>query len=140
MDKKVVKNSRNNRLKEKIKIRLLDDKIAHKSSNKGKGRYSEYAKAVKRLLPWINENIEERGVIRIWAKDMAKELGDEFKKKSDITIYWSLKYVLFFEGLIVEHAHGDKKNRKGEFHKILVIRKRKYGDKLPKSLRFRSGD
>jgi hypothetical protein len=69
-----------------------------------------------KLVPWINEKLEEAKFreIKARARDVAKEIGLE--NKSDTTIYTGLRFVLFFEGIDVSITNDGREN-------FLVIKK-----------------
>jgi hypothetical protein len=96
---------------------------------KGSGRkYGRYADAIKPLVPTLKAGIAKEGTILIKAKDIGKEMGGDFKTKNETSIYWGLKYSLFFEHIIVEtgtHKDGSK---------VLKMRARDEADILPPSL------
>ena len=66
--------------------------------------YSQYENVLKKLIPWIMEQIEKSPdkIIRIKAKDIAHEMGPEFEKKEYIDLYWGIKYILQGYGIIIE--------------------------------------
>lgn len=103
--------------------------LVKRGKTKGE-KYAKYAEAISPLLGWIRENIEKSldGKIRVRIKDISKEMGPEFEKKSDTAIYWGLKYVLFQDGLVVETGSSIARE------KLLIIRKGTPEDKLPPSL------
>ena len=93
-------------------------------------RYAGYAKVLAPLVPHLKEQIgnAKDGMIRIKNKDLAEEMGGEFKKRNPTSLYWGTKYVLFDQGITVEtgtHKDGDK---------LLVMRTRDKDDFLPPSL------
>jgi hypothetical protein len=113
-------------------IELVEaDEVRSGRGGKTKGeKYSKYAVGIQKSIPWIEEQIANSsdGVIRIKTKDMGNEMGGEFVKKADGSIYWGLKYVLFQEGIVVDtgtHSNGDK---------LLIMRKANDEDRLPASL------
>lgn len=107
------------------------DDVRTGRGGKTKGeKYGKYAVAISKSVPWIKEEIEKSkdSVIRIKNSDIRKEMGGEFIKKNDTSIYWGLKYVLFQEGIVVEtgtHANGNK---------LLLMRLANDNDRLPLSL------
>lgn len=93
-------------------------------------KYGKYATAIQPQLAWIEEQIADSpdGIIRIKTKDMGKEMGGEFIKKNEGSIYWGLKYILFQEGIVVDtgtHSDGSK---------LLIMRNANDDDRLPQSL------
>lgn len=101
----------------------LKDKRKH-------GVYCEYTDAIIPLVPYLKEQIEkaEDEVIIIKSKDIANIMGINFENKKPVTIYWGLKYSLFYQGICVEtrtHRDGDK---------VLTMRMRTNDDELPESL------
>lgn len=93
-------------------------------------KYSKYAVAIHKSIPWIEEQIANSpdGTIRIKTKDMGNEMGGEFVKKNEGSIYWGLKYILFQEGIVVDtgtHSDGSK---------LLIMRNANEDDRLPASL------
>lgn len=107
------------------------DEVRTGRGGKTKGeKYSKYVVAIKKHISWIKEEIgkSKDGTIRVKNVDLRKEMGGEFVKKNDTSIYWGLKFVLFNEGIVVEtgtHANGDK---------LLVMRTANDEDRLPTSL------
>lgn len=108
-----------------------DDVRIGRGHGKTKGeKYSKYAVAIAKSIPWIKEEIgkSKDDLIRVKNVDIRKEMGGEFVKKNDTSIYWGLKFVLFNEGIVVEtgtHANGDK---------LLLMRLANDEDRLPASL------
>ncbi len=109
----------------------VEDVRIGRGGGKSKGeKYGKYAIAIEKHIPWIKEEIEKSkdDVIRIKNTDIRKEMGGEFVKKNDTSIYWGLKFVLFNEGIVVEtgtHDNGDK---------LLLMRLANDEDRLPMSL------
>ena len=107
------------------------DDVRTGRGGKTKGeKYGKYALAIAKHTPWIKEEIKKSkdGIIRIRNVDLRKEMGGDFVKKNDTSIYWGLKFVLFNEGIVVEtgtHTGGDK---------LLVMRLANDDDVLPASL------
>jgi len=114
-----------------IPLIAADEIRTGRGGGKTKGeKYSKYAMAIQKHIPWIKEEIEKSkdNVIRIKNFDMRKEMGGDFAKKNETSIYWGLKFVLFNEGIVVEtgtHANGDK---------LLLMRLANDDDRLPASL------
>ena len=113
-------------------IQLVEaDQVRSGRGGKTKGeKYSKYAIAIQPQLSWIEEQIANSpdGVIRIKNADIRKEMGGEFVKKADGSVYWALKYVLFQEGIVVDtgtHSDGSK---------LLFMREANDDDVLPASL------
>jgi hypothetical protein len=96
---------------------------------KGKGqKYAKYKFAVRSILPFLKENVESKGTIRVRIVDLKEEMGKEFVSKHSTSIYWGLKHVLFQEGIWVttgKHIDGSD---------MLVLRGATPDDKLPDSL------
>lgn len=109
----------------------IEDVRIGRSRGRTKGeKYKKYGMAIEKSIPWIREQIEKSkdGVVRIRNSDIRKEMGGEFVKKNETSVYWGLKYVLFQEGIVVEtgtHTSGDK---------LLLMRIANDDDKLPESL------
>lgn len=110
-------------------VPIEEVQVGRGTKTKGE-KYGKYAQAIAKLVPWIKEQIAKSadGKIRIRSKDIAKEMGLEFEKKSDTAIYWGLKFVLFHEGIVVDT--GTAKDRS----KLLVMREGTEKDVLPPSL------
>ena len=115
-----------------MSIQLVEaDQVRSGRGGKTKGeKYSKYAIAIQSQLAWIEEQIANSpdGVIRIKNEDIRKEMGGEFVKKADGSVYWALKYVLFQEGIVVDtgtHSNGSK---------LLLMREANDDDVLPASL------
>jgi len=90
-------------------ITLVDqsDTRIRRGDRSGKGvRYGRYKTAIKPLIPWIKQQISESKTGKITMKpvDIAEHLGSEFKLLKPKSLYWALKYVLFFEGIAVYTA------------------------------------
>lgn len=113
------------------KVNTIDTK-EDKGTDKGqkKERYGKYAQAISAHITWIRERItnSQDGTVTIKVKELARKMGPDFEKKNETTIYWALKYVLFYEGIIVDMGTHDD----GE--KILKMRTKIAGDELPPSL------
>lgn len=93
-------------------------------------KYAKYAVGIQKSIPWIREQIEKSpdGKIRVRNEDMRNEMGGEFVKKNEGSVYWGLKYVLFQEGIVVDTGTrntGDK---------LLIMRIANDDDRLPASL------
>ena len=100
---------------------------------KKRTKYAKYANAIakSKLVPWLKERIDHSSDknIRILTREIAKEMGEEFEEKGDIAIYWGVRFILFYEDIIVDTGIS-----KDDEH-ILVMRKRNKEDKLPFSLK-----
>lgn len=109
-----------------------DEVKSGRAGGKTKGeKYAKYGIAIHKAVPWIKENItnSKDGLVRVRTNDIKKEMGGEFLRKNDSSIYWGLKYVLFQEGIVVEtgtHTSGEK---------LLLMRNASDDDELPPSLR-----
>lgn len=92
-----------------------------------KRKYSRYDLAISRLVPWLYERIDESPgkKIRVKTEDIAKEMGPKFERKSYTAIYRGVKFVLFYNGIVV-----DKGLNKDDQH-ILIMRRRNEEDELP---------
>ena len=115
-----------------MSIQLVEaDQVKSGRGGKTKGqKYGKYAIAIQPQLSWIEEQITKApdGTIRVKNVDIRKEMGGEFVKKADGSVYWGLKYVLFQEGIVVDtgtHSDGNK---------LLIMRKANDDDVLPASL------
>ena len=113
-------------------IQLVEaEEVRSGRGGKTKGqKYGKYAIAIQPQLTWIEEQIANSldGTIRVKNVDIRKEMGGEFVKKADGSVYWGLKYCLFQEGIVVDtgtHSNGDK---------LLIMRKANDDDVLPASL------
>lgn len=95
-----------------------------------KKRYGKYAQAISDHIGWIKERItnSQDGIVTIKIRELAKKMGPEFEKKDVTSVYWALKYILFYEGFVVDMGTQE------EGEKVLKIRIRKSEDKLPPSL------
>lgn len=91
-------------------------------------RYTKYKVAIAKTLPWLKEQIEEKGTIRARTTDIAREMGQGFAGKDPTSIYWALKYTLFHEGIFVLNG------KTTEDEPVLVMRTRTPDDELPSSL------
>jgi predicted SPOUT superfamily RNA methylase MTH1 len=113
-------------------IELVEaDQVRSGRGGKTKGqKYGKYAIGIQSQLTWIKEQIANSsdGTIRVKNKDIRNEMGGEFVKKADGSVYWGLKFVLFTEGIVVDtgtHSDGSK---------LLIMRKANDDDVLPESL------
>lgn len=81
---------------------------------------SKYEKAIQQHIPWLKEQIvaSKNGEINVKVKILAKEMGEEFVKLTDIAIYSRLRDILLEHGIKVEMTHvtGNIKD------KILIMR------------------
>jgi len=95
----------------------------------GNVSHERYADAIAPYVTWFKEQITNRnGTVIVKIEDVQREMGSSFVKKSATTIYWTLKAVLFGNGIVVDSGTsilGDK---------MLVMRARGSEDRLPKSL------
>ncbi len=93
-------------------------------------KYGKYAQAIAKDVNWLKDQIDQSsdGKIRVRIRDIAKQMGPDFDKKSDTAIYWGLKFVLFHEGIVVDTGTAKDKS------KLLVMRRGTENDKLPPSL------
>lgn len=115
---------------EHIKRSLINVPDSDVKGRKKGEKYGKYRIAIFPIIPWIKDHIRnsDDGIVRVKICDIVKEMGHEFSKKNDTTIYWGLKYVLFQNDIIVDmrtHTDGDK---------MLVMRTRNIDDELPPSL------
>lgn len=109
----------------------VDEMRTGKGSGKkgGKGeKYTKYKVAIAKTLPWLKEQIEEKGTIRARTTDIVREMGQGFAGKDPTSIYWALKYTLFHEGIFVLNG------KTTEDEPVLVMRTRTSDDELPPSL------
>ena len=118
-------------------ITLVDqsDTRIRRGDRSGKGvRYGRYKTAIKPLIPWIKQQISESKTGKITMKpvDIAEHLGSEFKLLKPKSLYWALKYVLFFEGIAVYTATMAGKRQVRDA--LITIRLVKSDDELPPSL------
>lgn len=104
-------------------------KVGRGGGGKAKGeKYAKYRLTIKKIVPFLKENIEKTETIRVKTDDIKKEMGGEFAKRHATSIYWGLKYALFHEGIWVttgKHTDGSD---------VLVMRDATPEDKLPESL------
>lgn len=112
-------------------LEIIDaSEIATKAGGRGgKERYGKYAKAVKSIVPWLDEKIADSpdGTIRVRIKDIAKEIGLE--SRTEYAIYWGLRFALFKNHNIYSDMKSDSQG-----NKILVMRIKREDDRLPISL------
>lgn len=118
--------------KKEIRLKLIEGDVMVKRLPIRKGRYIEYERSLKRLLPWIVDKIEEHGTIKIGRRNLTKELGKEFEHKSFSAVYNGLKFILFYKGIVVET--GTATLEEG-MDKVFILRKKNRGDHLPSSLK-----
>ena len=115
-----------------MSIQLVEaEEVRSGRGGKTKGqKYGKYAVGIQKTIPWIREQIAEApdGIIRVKNEDIRNEMGGEFVKKNDSSVYWGLKYVLFQEGIVVDT--GTKKTDE----KLLIMRIANDDDHLPASL------
>lgn len=107
------------------------DEVQTGRGGKTKGeKYGKYAQAIAKDVAWLKDQVDTSPdkKIRLKVRDIAKEMGPEFDKKSDTAIYWGLKFVLFHEGMVVDTGTAKDKS------KLLVMRMATAEDKLPPSL------
>jgi hypothetical protein len=114
-----------------IEIPLVKDEDLKKKvrgSRIKKERYSGYRAAIRRILPWIMDNVAANGAINVKTSDLAKEMGQNFVNKSETSVLWALKYVLFHEGIWVEGGIANDDSP------TIRMRAKKENDRLPPSL------
>lgn len=89
---------------------FIDKENIRKKAKLKRERYGYLKEKALKLVPWINEKLEEAKFrdITARAKDIAKELGLE--NKSDTTLYSGLRFLLFFEGIDVSIKNNGKEN------------------------------
>lgn len=95
--------------------------------NKGK-TYTEYATALKDIIPPLKDEIEKKETIRVIAGDIIKEMGGKFEVKDSISLFWGIRYIMFKEGIFLtmgKHKDGSD---------IYIMRKVIASDKLPGTL------
>lgn len=91
-------------------------------------KYPKYKVAIAKTVPWLKEQIAEKGTIRARTSDIAREMGQGFAGKHNTSMYWGLKYALFHEGIHVSNG------KTTEDEPVLVMRATTPEDKLPPSL------
>lgn len=106
---------------------LIDKEDVAKKAKSKRERYRYLKERVVELIPWIYENIDKSKYreINTRAKDVAKEIGLE--NKSDMAIYSGLRFVLFFEGIIVSIKNNGKEN-------FFTMRRAGFSDGMPPSI------
>lgn len=114
-------------------LKLIDAKDVRDSrrggSLKNKGKtYTEYAIALKNIIPLLKNEIEKKEVIRVKSKDIIKEMGRKFEMKQPTALLWGIRYVMFKEGIFLsigKHLDGSD---------VYILKKVTVGDKLPDTL------
>ncbi len=99
--------------------------------------YEEYEIAIHRFISDILEKINnsKEGMIRIRLADIARQMGEKFIDKKTVTLYYGLKYSLFKHKIVVEMGTlEDVDPTTGTCIKVLIMRMKNPGDKLPPSL------
>ena len=105
-----------------IDLPMPSGKIVNKRT-----KYGKYLEVIAPHIEFLKSQISSSpdGFIRLKTEDIATTIG---MKKSPNAIYWGLRYVLFFEGIIVNS--GKSKN---DEH-MLIMRAKTDIDQLPLSL------
>lgn len=64
---------------------------------------------ISEFVPWVNEKINEgNGKIIARIEDIKKEMGPKFENISDRELYWTLKLILYNEGIVTNRGrHKD---------------------------------
>lgn len=96
-------------------------------------RFERYRKAIidNRILPFINDAISssKSGTVIIKVDDLKKEMGPYFENLSNTSIHWGLRFVLFYEDIIIRKARID------DGSKVFIMRRKMDTDELPDSLK-----
>ena len=66
----------------------------------------DYLGAMSKNVEWIKEKIAESAdnIVRIRAKDLAKDMGPEFESEDLIDLYYHIRFVSFGLGILVSRA------------------------------------
>lgn len=94
-------------------------------------KYAIYAQAIAPHIQWFKDMIQETSdkKVRVAVADVAKEMGPEFEKKSDKELYWGLKTVLFYDGIVVTIGKS-----KMDGSTVLIMRCATPEDSYPKTI------
>lgn len=93
---------------------------------------NEFDIFISRLVPWINEKINEsNGIIITRIEDIKKEIGPKFENISNRELYWSLKLMLYNEGIITNKGKITNKENITYGDAVIIFRIATPGDTLP---------
>lgn len=71
-----------------------------------KRQFAEFCSAIEKFIPRFKKEIDEKEMIYIPARDLAKEMGPEFLDKHPVSFYMGTKLCLWDNGIYV----GDKRS------------------------------
>lgn len=98
--------------------------------------YHDYEVAFQHEIPELLDLIKNNSEIMVKISDIAKELGESFEKKSDVSIYTGIRHILFKHGVKVSQCtfkEIDPVTNKGR--RGLKMRMLQKGDRIPSSFR-----
>ena len=98
-----------------------------------KKKREEFCSDLKKVVPKLKKEIEEKNTISMGPKDLIGKMGLirrlKYRSRSTTGIYWDSKYCLWNEGIYVEI-------RKKDHEKELQMRTRTSKDVLPETLKM----
>jgi hypothetical protein len=114
---------------EDIRIRAHCGKTKHEKY----GAYLDVLREHPEIINYLLDSIDQSkgGEILVRAVDMAKALGSDFEELSETTIYWSMRFALFYYGIWLSTKSDKEINSKtGKNYMLLRMRIAKPDDKL----------
>lgn len=94
---------------------------------------NEFCNDLKKIVPKLKKEIEEKNTISMSPKDLIGKMGPiyrlKYRSRSTTGIYWNSKYCLWNEGIQVDI-------RKKDHEKELQMRTRIPEDVLPQTLKM----
>jgi len=122
-------------------VKLIDKteiKIRRGDRRRKGARYGRYRTSIKSILPWLKKQIEESesGDIVVDPVEVGKDMGSDFDNLGAKTLFWGLKFALYFEGIECYLSTG----RRCEIYITMRFARSDY--QLPPSLRkyIKEGD
>jgi hypothetical protein len=71
------------------------------SKGQMKKQFAEFCDAIEKFVPRLKKEIEEKKMIYIPARDLAKDMGPEFLDKHPVSFYNGTKFCLWNNGIYV---------------------------------------
>jgi hypothetical protein len=93
------------------------------SKGQRRKQYAEICDAIEKVVPRLKKEIDEKKMIYVNARDLAKEMGPKFQDKHPVNFYWGTKFCLWDSGIYVGAKTKDHEP-------ILIMRARTQEDKF----------
>lgn len=122
-------------------ILIPEEEVTKTRNTKPSKAYNDYEVAFQHEIPGLLDKIKKsNGEIMVKISDVAKELGESFEKKTDVSIYTGIRHILFNHGVKVSQCtfkEIDPVTNKGR--RGLKMRMFQDGDPLPSSFKRLKG-